>query len=265
MAEIVHGTYRTETVAGFVADFCPVCRDIGSFQVIRVGDASHVAFVSLGQGRLAGHLLRCVQCGTGRGFLQERYAAVAEKNPGTAALIELTHPNIRSEFGERLELETRLRNDPFFLSAPQREQMLLEPFQELDPELEQLDKGTLHQKTASMWGFLVMCAVLGGGGVIIRFEEEKIGWVIGAAIVAFLAVWAGILIRAEGRGIRQRIMPNLARALRPLRPTKEELQMILTRCRNAGLRSGKKVKLHSLWNALEAASFPHQPPQLPQT
>jgi hypothetical protein len=254
MAAIVHGTYRTETVAGFVADFCPVCRDIQAFKVIRVGDASHLAFVSLGNGRLAGHMIRCAQCGTGRAIPEDRYSMVAERSSDTEALIAMTHPNIRTEFAERLQLEARLRTNPDCLTVEQREAMLLEPFKELDPEIEQLDKGTLHQKQASMWGMLAMCAVMGGGGALVRFQEGKTGWIVGAAIAAFIAVWVATLICAEGRGMKRRIMPSLTRALRPLRPTKEELQMILTRCRNAGLRSGKKVKLDPLWNALQTAS-----------
>src|SRR5262249_35260963 len=139
--------------------------------------------------------------------------------------------------------------DPSFLSAPQREEMLLEPFRELDPEIAQL--GTLYQKQASMWGLLAMGAVMSGVGALMRFEEDKIVWFVAAGIVAFLVVWGGLLVRAEGRGMGQRIMPSLARALSPLRPKKEELEMILARCRNAGLRSGQKVKLNSLWSALQ--------------
>jgi hypothetical protein len=251
---MVHGTYRTETGEGFVADFCPVCRDIASFKVIRVGDASHLAFVSLGSGRFAGRMIRCGRCDTSRTFDEKRYADITPQSPDLEGLIASTHPNVRAEFAERLELEARLRSDPSSLSSRQREELLLEPFQELDPQIEQLDKGTLHQKKASMWGVLAMCAAIGGGGAIARFDEAKAGWVIGGGIVAFVAVWAGILIFIEGRGMRQRIMPCLAGALRPLRPTKEELQKILGRCRNAGLRSGKKVKLDPLWKALQATS-----------
>ena len=251
---MVHGTYRTETVEGFVADFCPVCRDIASFKVVRVGDASHIAFVSLGNGRFAGRLIRCSRCDTARAFDQKRFAGIATDGSNAEALIASTHPNVRAEFAGRLELEARLRTDPSILSGHQREELLLEPFQELDPEIEQLDKGTLHQKKASMWGFLAMCAAIGAGGAIARFDESKAVWVIGGGIVSFLAVWAGILICAEGRGMKHRVMPCLATALRPLRPTKDELQRILARCRNAGLRSGKKVKLDSLWKALEATT-----------
>jgi hypothetical protein len=251
---MVHGTYRTEKAEGFVADFCPVCRDIASFKMIRVGDASHLAFVSVGNGRFAGRLIRCSRCDTGRAFDQRRYTGVAEKSSDLEELIALTHPNVRTEFGARLDLEARLRADSSILSAPQREELLLEPFQELEPEIAQLDKGTRHQKKASMWGFLAMCLTIGAVGIVNRFDETKTGWAIGGGIIAFVLVWAGILIHAEGRGMKQRIMPCLARALKPLHPTKEELQNILARCRNAGLRSGKKVKLDSLWRALQLTS-----------
>src|SRR5262245_20739279 len=112
MAGIVQGTYRTERRAGLVADFCPVCRGIERFEVIRIGDASHVAFVSVGEGRLAGHMIRCGRCQTGRAFHRQRYAHIARESSTLEALIELTHPNIRAEFAERLELEARLQADP---------------------------------------------------------------------------------------------------------------------------------------------------------
>src|ERR1043165_4035739 len=133
---MVHGTYRTETVEGLVADFCPVCRGIASFRVLRVGDASHIAFVSLSNGRVAGRMIRCSRCDTGRAFDEKRYTGIGSECSDTETLIASTHPNVRAEFAGRLELEARLRTDPSILSGHQREELLLEPFQELDPEIE---------------------------------------------------------------------------------------------------------------------------------
>jgi uncharacterized membrane protein len=254
MAAIVYGTYRTETVDGFVADFCPVCRDIQPFQVIGIGDASHLFLISLSSGQFAGRMIRCAQCGTGRTYTQARYITMMGEICEKSALIERTNPTVRAEFAERLALEERLRTSAAKLSAQEREMLLLEPFRELELEIEQLDKGTLKQKQASMWGMSAMCAVIGLAGASVRFQEAKVGWVVGAGIVTFLGVWAGILIHNELRGMKRRIMPSLARALRPLRPTKEELQSILARCRAARLCAGKKVKLDSLWTALQAGA-----------
>ena len=39
---IVWGTKRTERKQGLVADFCPICREVRAFQLIRVGLASLV-------------------------------------------------------------------------------------------------------------------------------------------------------------------------------------------------------------------------------
>jgi hypothetical protein len=252
MAGIVHGTYHTESESGFVADFCPVCRDIETFNVIRVGDASHIAFVSLGKGQLAGYMIRCGKCGVSRPFTRERYATIAQQCTGKDDLVAMTFPNIRTEWAKRLELEARLRKDPSQLSPVEREQLLMEPFDELDPEIEHLDKGTVHQKQASMWGMLALCTVVGAGGAFVRFQDEKMPWVMGAAIAAFITVWAGILIVVEKRGMGKRIMPSLTRALKPLRPSKGEIEAIINRCRKEGLWSGKKVNPNHLWNLLQA-------------
>jgi hypothetical protein len=179
---------------------------------------------------------------------------MAQQPGDKQALIEMTRPNIRLELRERLALEEKLQKSPAAFSAQEREALLLEPFRELDREIEQLDKGTLQQKQAKMWGVLAMMLAMGTSGALFHFNEDKMVWIVTPGIVAFVGVWFGILIAAEIRGMKQRITPSLARALRPLRPTKEELQMILNRCRAAGLHAGKKVRLGSLWTALQTGA-----------
>lgn len=248
---VVYGNYVTEKEAGFVADFCSVCRDIQTFKLMRIGQASQMFMISLGEGSLAGHLVRCAQCGTARAFEEGRYTWVSQQKCDTQSLVEMTHPNVRTKFAERLALEERVRNNPSSLSASEREELLLEPFEELEPEIQQLDKGTLYQKQAAMWAVLAGGVIMGAGGAMVRFQEGRMGWTIATSIATAIAVWVSILVAAETRGMKRRIMPSLARALKPLQPRKEELQGILKRCREAGLRAGKKVKLNPLWTLLQ--------------
>ena len=101
--------------------FCPICREVRAFQLIRVGLASHVYYVSFGEGKLAGHVIRCHECGVRLKADHARYATT-EKNPGhLEVLVRNTFPKLREVCAARLEMETRIRQTPFSLSADERE------------------------------------------------------------------------------------------------------------------------------------------------
>src|SRR6266581_5496821 len=126
---IVWGKKRVERKQGIVADFCPICREVRAFQLIRVGLATHVYYVSAGEGKLAGHMIRCNECGVELAVDPTRYATT-QKDPrvGLEALIRDTFPRLRESYAERLELETRIKRTRSALSADQHKQFLIEPF-----------------------------------------------------------------------------------------------------------------------------------------
>src|SRR5438876_12363312 len=87
---IVWGKKRTERKQGRVADFYPICREIRAFTLIRVGLAGHIYYVSFGEGKLVGYIVRCDTCGVALGVEPTRFAT--------------------SEKDSRIELEILIRN-----------------------------------------------------------------------------------------------------------------------------------------------------------
>ena len=160
---IVWGTKRVERKLGMVADFCPICREVRAFQLIRVGLASHVYYVSFGEGKLAGHVIRCHECGVRLKADHARYATTEkDSRVDLEVLVRDTFPKLREVCAARLEMETRIRQTPFSLSADERKYFLMEPFALLNPVVEQRFANSTEMDRQSGLGCLGT-VVVGGG------------------------------------------------------------------------------------------------------
>ena len=96
---IVWGKKRVERNQGLVADFCPICREVRAFQLIRVGLASHVYYVSFGEGKLAGHIIRCNECRVKLAVDPTRYATTEkDARVGLEVLLGGTFPKLREVY-----------------------------------------------------------------------------------------------------------------------------------------------------------------------
>src|SRR6266542_4248609 len=99
---IVWGTKRVERKQGNIADLCPICREIRSFQLVRVGLASHVYYISFGEGKLAGYIIRCDACGVILDVDPTRYGSTAkDARSDVVALVRDTFPNLREVCADR--------------------------------------------------------------------------------------------------------------------------------------------------------------------
>ena len=54
-------TYK-EKELGYVCDFCPVCRGLRAFKLVRTGISGHVYGISFSEGMLACYLIECLNC-----------------------------------------------------------------------------------------------------------------------------------------------------------------------------------------------------------
>ena len=253
---IVWGKKRIERKQGMVAGFCPICREVRAFQLFRVGLATHVYYVSFGEGKLAGHMIRCNDCGVELAVDPTRYATT-EKDPRVSleTLIRNTFPRVREAYAERLELETQIKRTRSALSADQRKQFLMEPFALLNALVEKRFANSTQMDKQSGLGCLG--TVLVGAGLF--FASLAFSGPVQDRILLCAAVLAGIgtiytfaqLHFAPGRFFRAHILPSLVKSLKPLEPTREELAACLDRCRVLGLKIGKVTKLDELWKPLE--------------
>ena len=253
---IVWGTKRIEKKLGQVAEFCPICRLIRPFRLIRVGLASHVYYVSFGSGKLAGHLLQCLECGVSLPTDPTIFSSVEKRTTlELEELIQQTHPRLRETCAARLDLEAQIRRTPGVLSPEERAAALLEPFRLLSPLVEaRWARSSEMDKPAGLGcaGTLLGCVLL----VVIVSALHKTMSDSDTGIVALFfglgTIYTFVQIHfAPARYLRQKIVPPLARALDPLDPTQPELADCLTRCKTAGLKLGQKLKVEHLWAELE--------------
>lgn len=253
---IVWGKKRIERKQGKVADFCPICREVRAFQLIRVGLATHVYYVSFGEGKLAGYTIRCNECGVELAVEPTRYAT-AEKDPRVdlEVLIRDTFPRLREAYAERLELEARIKRTRSALSAEQHQQFLLEPFALLNPLVEQRFANSTQMDRQSGLGCLG--TVLAGGGLFfaaMAFRgpvQDRI--LVGAAILAGIGTIYTLVQLHLGpkRYFKAQVLPSLVKCLKPLEPTREDLAACLERSKTLGLRIGKITRLDEVWAPLE--------------
>lgn len=252
---IFWGTRTTEKKHGYVADFCPICRKITPFRISRFGTVGHFYGISMGRQKLLGHAGYCENCGTQIGVDATSYEAF-EKESGNdvESLIRTTFPSIREARAARLALEEKVRAGT--LDPEERRALLMEPFHLSSELTEATLSGETKIQGRGGWGclstVLVSLAVLFIGNAIWADpeEREKVLTVftillIGGGIVSLI-----LLVLEPGRIFSRKIVPNLVAALKPLKPTKEELAACLDRFKRSGFKLGKKIKAERLWKAI---------------
>jgi hypothetical protein len=240
---IVWGKTIKRQKLGYVADFCAVCRDLRTFQVTRIGSASHLYYISFGQGDLVGYERTCEVCSTPVEAIPDTYLDMARLNRPAAELISETFPNYYTVHREVLERERKVRDTPSLLTPAERNARMREPFIVIAP--------LAQQKLASIQ--------LDWRVVLAFFSVAPIFWVIGVIshwingpyvddpslnfIMAGLALWAGLtfwqLFSANRRYLLKNAAPPLAAALAPLKPSESEIGRILEELKQHKLKLGK--------------------------
>jgi hypothetical protein len=175
---IVHGTKIVVRRIGHVADFCPMCRELRVFRLSRVGLASHLYFLSFGEGKLVAHTLECLTCGVSFETDPLRYTTPQKHaNADVEAMIQRTIPDLRSLYGERLKLEIEIRKSPRAIPPEKRMEMILEPFRLLSPTVEKRFEASTQMDKESGIGCLATFIV----PVLILWGAHLLGKMNGAA------------------------------------------------------------------------------------
>ncbi len=257
---VVWGTKIKRKRVGRVADFCPMCRALSVFELRRVGEASHVYYISFGQGKLLGHDITCETCGTPSETEIERYAAVSEDELGDLeSVLRETYPRLREVEAERLALEKRVKSGA--LSPEERVQLLREPFFATEMRVQRQENvrysTPLGRKISYLTLFLLVCIMV-FGGLDAAYPDGIAETMLPVSALLFcvgFVMTLYYLMSHTRHFVRDVVQPQLAATLAPLRPTPEELQEVLQNVRSMGLRTGKIVKPHKLYAALEEAEM----------
>lgn len=239
---IIWGKKAVYRNLGYVADYCPICRGARAFRLQRVGMASHVYYVSFGEGALVGHQRTCCDCATTLKGNPATYATVASKPSPIDELLHTTYPNYETSHRQRAEIDRRVANNS--LSSDERRALIREPFLLLSPKVERRF-ATTHidgRVALSLLGALVLVLVLPRAAA--QSLGPQISMLVPLGLGVALVTWQGL--GSGGRFFKRDIYPPLARALSPLRPTVEEIEAMLRELRQGGHKIGKKTRAQEI-------------------
>jgi len=216
---------------GYVADFCPMCRVARAFEVQRVGVASHVYYISFGEGALAGYRRKCLECDTALDAKPTAYASLAEQPASVAELTAKTFPTLAQVYQAVMAL---IRTPMLLLSA----------------KVEKHYAAT-HLDREVGYTVLAWIAVLVAAPLLYRSftgEALEVGeiWIL----IAGLAVVVWQIACERGRFVRREIIPALAKSLRPLAPSDAEVRAALAELGRLRHKIGTKVDPVRLMAAL---------------
>jgi hypothetical protein len=253
---IVWGTRRTERILGYVADFCPVCRETRAFRLVRVGLVSHIYYISFGSGKHVGHLMHCEECASSFDTDATRYVTFEKQRPvHLSELVQTTFPTLQTAYATQLAQEAEIRRAPRALSPAQRAPLLVEPFRLLHGTVEaRYANGTQMDKPAGIGCLATTVLTIGIVAIAIYLKGTLSDNVLIA--VTTIACLGGLytfiqLCFAPGRFLRRQVIPQLARALDPLQPDESELTETLKKCRDIGWKIGSKMKPRQILAEIE--------------
>jgi hypothetical protein len=225
---------------GYVADFCPVCRDLRTFTMQRLGLAGHFYYVSFGEGRLIGHIRTCDVCGIELQGEPELYRTLHKQKLPPTELAPLTRPDWRESRAPRLAAERELAS-PFGKLPPEwRSVLLREPFDLLAARVEERFASSQidWQTGLGVVGFIAMLFMAAKLSDAYEAQTQAI-WI--ATLVLGLGLVLSQALLARRRWMRRRVLPVLTLALRPLKPSEAELKAILEKMKAEGRMIGRKL------------------------
>ncbi|MDP7131229.1 MAG: hypothetical protein QF437_12110, partial [Planctomycetota bacterium] len=233
----IWGKKVVQKKAGFRAEFCPICRDVKAHFVKELVEVSHLYYIPMGRGTKEAYRIICEGCKSDYYDTEsEHLDTIAAPDPLTE-LVRTTNPEMVEELSDRMNLERQISENPMSLSEEDREGLIIEPFLHLAGSLEVDAKGS-----TKIDGFMLKCFAgwVAYTGLTIalvpwlstikslnrqlrQFGMDIIGAVaISIGVVALLLlVWC--MITKKKRHLNRHVLPLLARSLRPLQPSREEL------------------------------------------
>jgi hypothetical protein len=248
---IVWGRKIKRRTAGYVADYCPVCRAKRVFELQEVRSASHVYYVSLSRGQLVGHERRCAECGTSFKANPAGYASVSKVRAAIEELQRQTHPGLDAASKDQVALDERIRRQR--LTPAERHNLIRAPFIFLSPQVERrfaathIDAGVAVALLAAIALLLLAAPV----GKLFLPDSPEILFLVFLALGIGLVVWQ--VIASGSRFMKREIVPVLAKSLQPLQPTREEIELVLGELRKVKHKIGRKLRAAQLLESLQTS------------
>jgi hypothetical protein len=238
---IVWGKKYVYRHAGHVADFCNICRTPQAFNLQRIGLADHLYYVTVGEGKLAGHQRTCGQCQSIYSADPGRYANVSKRKLPLAQLQQHTFPDLTTRFGDWLELEERGRKTPLLLNDDERAALIEGPFAVM---AEKTDRFYASKKVdKEVWiaiaATALFCTIIATALNSLAPENQGSGVVIALVLGLIGIVWQMAL--ADRRFLRREVLPLLSASLSTLQPRQDEIQAVLDKLRRFKRKLGENL------------------------
>ena len=239
------GTKKTSRKQGFVADYCVVCRNIGAFKLSRIGMASHVNSVSIGQGDLLGHTAECLGCKTTVEVNVERYSNVSNKPLDINNLVGITNPGIRALCADRFEVDRALSINARLVSDEVRKGIVFEVLHALNMEVHQRFSAT-HLDKEVYWSIL---GLLTYAFLVLPYslsKSDNVAIIAMCGLVVCIGFVVYVAFGGNERFIRRIVFPKIASALFKVNPTEKELKEVLSVLDRKGYKIGAAFKVEQL-------------------
>jgi hypothetical protein len=238
---MIRGKKKVYRKAGYVADFCRICRSSSTFLLRRVGRAKHVCHIAWSQGDLLGYERTCQTCKTSYKAEQIRYPSISKKKAHLDVLQRETFPDLENALKDRLALEDKVKRSALQLSAGERIKLIREPFVLLSPKVEKYF-ASAHVDVQGFVSILAAWGLIIGSPILVReFAPEYGQYSLPGSVLFALLLVASQVMTAGSRYMRREIVPLLARALRPVKPDADELASVLKELKQAKQKIASKL------------------------
>lgn len=249
---IVWGKRVTRKKVGYVADFCPMCREAETFLLREVRSYSHIYYIPTSSSTLHGYERVCQGCKLALSGAPKQYVASPKRPAHVREIVERSFPGFHEVYGERLKVEEALRVAPDSLAKNVRRALIQQPFLVLSPLVE-----AQYGRTSIDW--VIGASLVGGLATILLavqltewlpYDYHTMAFAAGGLLGVSLIIWA--FATAARRFVKRKIAPRAARTLRPLRPTEPEIAAALADLKQMGHKIGGILKPAHVVAALQA-------------
>lgn len=246
----IWGTKITRKRVGWVADFCPLCRGLRPFRLLRVGSASHIWYLPLGYGQFVGNEIACGICDAVYETDGSRYRGISEDLVDVDELVRRTLPASDGRVQELIAREARVAQGR--LGPDERATILREVIAHGAHQVERQVRDRIYPPKGRLvgWATFGLCALwVLCGPRLPRIPQAILGGFFAAGLLACLYY----MFTCVGQHVRSAIEPAVARGLAPLEPTEEEIRDAIGQIRAVGSGAAKKLSPARLRHAIEAA------------
>lgn len=263
---VIFGEREARKRLGYVAEYCPLCRDIHIATITEIRKVTHLYYIPLGKGKV--HLVerRCESCDDVAAVERERYIGFEQRGGATVAeLIERTNPAVEQEMIELLEIEERVAAGE--ATADERFTLLCQPFLAIEPSMQKRTASVHFDAKSWFWLFMTFAA---------PWSLILLGMKLRGSLAGEVYLWSGILFALVSgvvflwmlatdakRFVQRRHGKFLVESLVYLRPSTAEIHQIRLALQHQKTVVIRKLSTGWLYDQLIAAGMePAAPPMV---